>query len=69
MDRINVNSSDISSIWYEEQDLILEIEFNSWWIYQYFNVPLSEFNGIMLASSHWKYFHANIKNNYNFSKI
>lgn len=69
MQRQNVTSSDISSIGYDEENFILEIEFNKWWIYQYSSVPLSEYQGLMSASSQGKYFYANIKNVYSYSKV
>lgn len=64
MIRKPVVSSDIRSIGYDSTHQLLEIEFNSGGIYQYYSVPQSVYNGLMSASSHGRYFHAHIKNVY-----
>lgn len=69
MQRTNVTSSNIKSIWYDEGNSILEIEFNDNSIYQYVNVPGNEFEWIMSADSHWKYLNENIKWIYEFNPI
>lgn len=62
-----VNSSDISSVGYESGTLY--IKFNSGGTYSYSNVPESVYRELMNASSHGKYFHANIKNVYSYRRI
>lgn len=69
MERTPVSSSDIASIGYDEDNQILEVEFNSGSVYQYSGVPSSEYDGIMNADSKGKYLHANIKNRYPFVKL
>lgn len=69
MERTPVSSSNIVSIGYDEDDQILEIEFNDGSVYQYPGVPSSEHDGIMSADSKGRYFHANIKNRYPFVKL
>jgi hypothetical protein len=69
MHRQNVSSSDIKSIGYDRESHILEIEFHSGGIYQYFNVPVTIYENFMSASSHGEFFHQNIKDVYQFSKI
>jgi hypothetical protein len=69
MNRINVSSSNISSIGYDPSDSLLEIEFNDGSVYQYESVPESEYNGLMGASSHGQYFHQHIKDHYSYRKI
>lgn len=64
MNRISVNSSNLASIGYDSNSNILEIEFNSGGIYEYYNVPESEYRNLMNADSHGKYFAANIRDNY-----
>ena len=48
---------------------MLTIEFNSGGIYEYYNVPRSEYIGLMNAGSHGRYFHVYIKNHYNYRRI
>jgi hypothetical protein len=69
MERISVNSSNVSSVGYDADSQILEIEFNNGGVYQYSGVPESVYEGMMGADSKGKYFHANIKNAYPFSKL
>lgn len=69
MDRIQVVSSNISSVGYDAGSLTLEVEFNSGSIYQYLNVPESEYEGLMNASSKGRYINRNIKSHYKDVKI
>lgn len=69
MDRTPVSSSNLSSVGYDEENHILEIEFNGGRIYQYFDVPPRIHEGLMSASSHGKYFHRNIKDNFRYDQI
>ncbi len=56
MKRVPVNSSNISSIGYEPESLMLEIEFKTKRIYRYSNVPPHVYAALMKAQSHGKYF-------------
>lgn len=69
MKRKSVESSNLASISYDETKQILEIEFNHGGIYQYFDVPVEEYEGLMNADSHGRYFVHNIKDNYEFVKL
>jgi hypothetical protein len=69
MQRINVSSSNISSIGYEPESQVLEIEFHDGSIYQYDGVPQSVYEGLMNASSHGQYLHQHIKDRYPHRKI
>lgn len=62
-----VSSSDIASIGYEGG--VLHIRFNSGGLYAYYDVPDSVYKGLMSASSHGRYFHANIKGVYRYARI
>lgn len=64
-----VNSSNLNSVGYEEETQTLEIEFNSGGVYRYFGVPKYIYTELMSASSHGKYFHQYIKDNYRWSKV
>lgn len=69
MKRQSVSSSNIASIGYDETNEILEIEFLSGGIYQYFDVPNYVYGELMDADSHGKYFNAYIKDKYETKKI
>jgi len=67
MNRISVISSNIASVGYE--DNVVEIEFNSLSVYQYFNVPKEIYEGLLIASSKGKYFNLFIKDKYECLRI
>jgi hypothetical protein len=69
MNRTPVSSSNLSSVGYDQENQILEIEFNNGGVYQYYDVPPRVHNELMNASSHGKYFHRNIKENYRYDQI
>jgi len=70
MERQTVDSSNLASIGYDSNSLILEIEFNHGGVYQYYDVPESIYSDLMDASSHGQYFDRNIKKaGYEFKKM
>lgn len=69
MERQAVSSSNLVTIGYDVTKQILEIEFNNGDVYRYFDVPDYEYERLMGASSHGKYFSAHIKNEYEYKKI
>jgi len=69
MERMNVKSSNVASVGYNETQKIMEIEFHSGGIYQYLNVEKTTYLELMKASSKGKYFHNHILNKYPTKKI
>jgi len=70
MERIPVESSNLSSVGYNSESAVLEIEFKSGGIYQYSGVPQDVYDGLINAASKGKYFHRYIKNSgYPYSKV
>jgi hypothetical protein len=69
MERVNVISSNINSVGYEESSNTLEIEFKSGSIYQYSNIPQEVYNELLQASSIGRYFIRNIRDTYRSYKI
>lgn len=69
MERESVNSSNLASIGYDSENEILEVEFKHGGVYQYLDVSESVFNELMNAPSQGVYFSANIRNDYEFSKL
>ena len=61
MERIPVESSNLSSVGYDSASSVLEIEFKSGGIYQYSGVPQNVYDGLMNAVSKGKYFHQYIE--------
>jgi hypothetical protein len=69
MDRVPVRSTNLASIGYDPGDGILEIEFSSGAIYEYYRVPGRVFDGLLSASSPGLYFASNVKDVYQFRRI
>ncbi len=69
MERTPVTSADLCSVGYDEESMTLEIEFKKGAVYQYNGVPREEYQNLMSAPSHGRYFNANIKNRYSYMKL
>ena len=67
MQRTPVTSSNLASVGYEGN--VLEIEFHHGGVYQYSPVSKQEYDQLMCASSHGKYFIQNIKGKYGDKRI
>jgi hypothetical protein len=65
---IAIQSSDLAAVDYDWSGT-LTIAFHSGGVYEYFNVPPSEYAGLMNTSSHGEYFHTHIKNRYDYQRI
>jgi hypothetical protein len=65
---ITIQSSNLAAIDYDWSGT-LTIAFHSGGVYEYYDVPPSEYDGLMNASSHGSYFHAHIKQRYSCRKI
>jgi hypothetical protein len=61
MERLPVQSSNLSSVGYDPDSLTLEIGFNNGGIYQYSGVPQEVYEGLMNAGSKGTFFHQFIK--------
>jgi len=68
MERTPVSSSTINSIGYDPDSRGLEIEFTRGAVYVYHEVPQHEYENLMVSESIGRYFNANIRDNYAFSK-
>ena len=69
MDRKFVSSSNIRSIGYDPKLNMLEVEFNSGDIYQYFDVPPHLYESFLHASSYGQFMNDNIRYNYRYQKV
>lgn len=69
MERIPVQSSNIRSIGYNPESAILEVEFTSGDIYQYFDMPDHLHQQFLNASSHGQFLNDYIRYNYRYQKI
>jgi hypothetical protein len=69
MNRTPVSSSNIRSIGYDQSLAILEVEFISNDVYQYFNVPEHLYQQFFQTSSHGQFLNDNIRYNYRYQKV
>lgn len=69
MYRAQVSSSNIRSIGYDPASSILEVEFTSGDVYQYFDVPENLYQQFFNASSHGQFLNDNIRYNYRYQKV
>lgn len=69
MHRQAVNSSNICSIGYDSDLAVLEVEFKSGDVYQYFNLPDSLYQRFLQASSYGQFLNDHIRYNYRYQKV
>jgi len=69
MKRELVTSSTIRAIGYDKDRRVLEIEFLTGSVYQYFDVPEAVFTEILRASSAGQYLNANIRGQYRYGRV
>ncbi len=69
MHRVSVVSSEMSSVGYDSPSGVLEIEFKSGAVYQYFLVPKKIYDGLRGAASKGSYFGRYIKDKFAYARI
>lgn len=69
IDMIPVDSSNVESVGYDENEQILYVRFLTGATYIYKGVNNYEFEGLLSAPSVGSYLHRNIKNNYPYERI
>lgn len=69
MNRTPVSSSSVASVGYDAHTMTLEVEFTSGSVYQYFDVPESEHQALVSASSVGGYLNRIIKTSYRYAQV
>lgn len=69
MQRIQVESSNILEVGYDQNFATLEIMFSDGKVYQYFDVPQVVYEELVAAPSVGKHFHAHIRGIYRFARV
>jgi len=67
-ERIPLASSNIASVGYDKEKMILEVEFQHGAIYQYFDVPEKVYHKLINAPSHGAYFQYEVKDKFSYEK-
>ncbi len=65
----NVSSSNLSQVGYDDSKKVLTIRFHKGGLYEYYNVPINVYMGLMGAQSHGKYFCRYIRGFYRYYKV
>jgi hypothetical protein len=69
MRREPVNSSNVSEVGYDEASSTLEVVFKNSGVYQYFDIPKSEYELLIAAPSIGQYLNQNIKGKYRYARV
>lgn len=69
MQRQHVDSSNLRSVGYDAEQQILEIEFKSGSVYQYYDVPATVYTALISASSKGQYHSQWIKDSYRYRQV
>ena len=69
MERIALDSQALSSVGYDPARRLLEVEFTSGRVYQYFDVPRGEVERLLRAGSHGAYFSERMRDRYRFEAV
>jgi len=69
LNRVPVESSVLASVLYLPALRLLEVEFHSGLLYQYFDVPQHTYTQLVTAESKGTYFNANIRNRFSYKQI
>jgi len=69
MEMKSVSSTNLAAVGYDEANQTLRVEFKNGGIYDYYDVPQSEYENLMQASSHGQYLAQNIKGRYRYARV
>ena len=69
MERIALDSEALASVGYDAGRRVLEIEFTSGRIYQYFDVPRHEVERLLRATSQGAYFSERVRDRYRYEPL
>ncbi|HEY0139849.1 MAG TPA: KTSC domain-containing protein [Thermoanaerobaculia bacterium] len=69
MRRVPVDSSVIATVGYSPKSKLLEVEFQTGFVYQYYEVPKRVYDALMRAKSVGSYFNRFIRDKYRFSDL
>lgn len=69
MRRVSVDSSVIATVGYAPKSKVLEVEFRTGFIYQYYDVPRRAVEALLSAKSIGSYFNRYIRDKYRFAEV
>lgn len=69
MERITLDSEALASVGYDARLRVLEVEFTSGRVYQYFGVPRHEVEKLLGAASQGAYFSERVRDRYRYELV
>jgi len=69
MDRTPVSSSNVLSIGYDSEKMVLEIEFVSGLVYEYYDVPIHIYENLLASDSIGGFLHHHVKGFFSYSQV
>ena len=69
MPRVDLNSTSLHAVTYQDQCAVLELEFRSGAVYRYFGIPPQTFEELLRAESKGGYFNSRIRNRFAYAKV
>jgi hypothetical protein len=69
VNRVVVVSDMMSSVGYDPTTAVLEVEFRSGGVYEYFDVPPHEHAALLLADSKGQFFNARVRTSFRFRRV
>ena len=69
LDFIDVESSNVARIAYDDENQILHVQFLNGSHYKYMDVPETVYNGMLIAASKGRYLWRNIRDQYEYLRI
>ena len=69
MKRIEVESTSLKSMAYDEEARVLEVEFVHGGVYRYYEVPIELYEALKTAESKGRFYQMKIRNNFAFERV
>ena len=69
MERLPVQSSNVSEVGYDPATMTMEVAFTNGSVYQYFDVPEAVFQELLSAESIGTFIHEQVKNMYRYARM
>jgi len=69
MPRVDLNSTSLYAVTYQDQCAVLELEFRSGAVYRYFGIPQQTLEELLRAESKGGYFNSRIRNRFAHAKV
>lgn len=68
-DWVEVSSSNVARVRYDSSTMILEVEYHSGSVYQYFDVPETVYQQLIQSGSVGSFMHENIRGVYRYARL